>query len=298
MSVARLATEASPTVEPFCLTLSGAKLLLKSYFVARRAGITSAGEIALYAHLTVRALKREADWVQISTEVLARELDVTERTLTRWLGALTELGWIERRSALRSDGTREIARTRIPALTRTAPQADRTKAPVTTLEAAGQGGPITVAEAQPVIEALRFAPELRAVADPAMRERIRGEIVFGVLRCALSRLPDVALRINVARKKLRQRAWKTPRTMPSDFHACFARIQRELAPPPVPVPERVIPRVAIDAPPRGTTASAAQHLAAIAAHLGHPTHLSEKELLLGTYPRSGCSATPVSRGVP
>lgn len=295
MSPIRLATTASPTTAPLSLTVTGAKLLLKSYFVARQAGLSVSGEIALYAYLVTRALKRETDWVQISTEAIASELDVNERTLTRWLAALADRGWIERRAGLRSDGTREVARTRLPMLSRVRRTCDAQTRDVTRLEPEGQGT-ITAAEARPVLESLRHAPELTAIADRATRERIRAEITYSILRCALSRLPDLPLRLNVARKKLRERAWRTPRSMPPNFHATFARLVRELEPPePISGAKVAQRQPAAESHQRGLTPG--QYLEAIAHTLNHPTRMSEKETLLDNYPRASSSPPGMSVGV-
>lgn len=302
MTASRLATAASPASLPLALTPTGAKLLLKAYFAARRAGLAVAGETALYAYLVTRALKRESDWVQVSTEVLARELDVNERTMSRWLSALRDLGWIERRAASRGDGTLEVARTRIPALTRVSTRSHGPGCEVAALEPAGQGGVVTLDEARPILSELAAAPEIRAIGDLATRERICAEVLFAVTRCALSRLPTMALRINVARKKLRQRQWRTPRSMPSDFHGTFAAMRRaalgatssaEAGPPPHPSAERSPSR---EIPRSPQTAMA--HMTTIAALLDQTTPLSEKQPLLVTYPRASCSTPPMACGEP
>lgn len=303
MTASRLATVASPASAPLALTATGAKLLLKAYFAARRAGLAVAGETALYAHLVTRALKREADWVQVSTEVLARELDVNERTMTRWLSALRELGWIERRAASRGDGTLEVARTRIPALTRnSSPPRGVTECQVAALEPAGQGGSIGLDEAKPILAELAIAPEIRAIGDLATREKICAEVLFAVTRCALSRLPTMQLRLNVARKKLRQRQWRTPRSMPVEFHGAFANLRRAMlgdAPPTQSVVAPMRPRESAPMPVVARSPQTAMtHLAAIAAHLSQTTPMSEKQRLLESNPRASCSGTPLARGEP
>ena len=299
MPSARLVADAPPTKNPLDLTLSGAKLILKSYFAGKRAGFTVAGEMALYAHLITRALKREADWVQVATAVLARELDVNERTVTRWLGTLREAGWIERRAMSRGDGTLEIARTRLPALARPSSSSTARReqlADVASLAPAGQGTELTDAEIRPVLEALRDVPELRAIGDRATRTKITAEIVYAVTRCALSRLPTLPLRINVARKKLRERQWRTPRTMPSDFHARFARCT---TPGLDPAASPSIPAVIPSTPVVRTESTARDFLAQIAARLdsSHATRVSEKKPLLEKSPTAGCCATSNSETV-
>lgn len=300
MTSARLVAHAPPTTNALDLTLSGAKLILKSYFAGRRAGFAVAGEMALYAHLVTRALKREADWVQVATAVLARELDVNERTVTRWLGALREAGWIERRATSRGDGTLEIARTRMPALARqsSTPTPRREQpADVAALAQGGQGTEVTEAEIRPVLEALRDAPELRAIGDRATRTKVTAEIVYAVTRCALSRLPTLPLRINVARKKLRERQWRTPRTMPPDFHARFARFTAPgLEAPASPTVSAPV----VTTPLARTESTARDFLAQIAAKLdsSHPTRVSEKKPLLEKSPTAGCCATSNSETVP
>lgn len=296
MPSARLVANAPPPTNPLDLTLSGAKLILKSYFAGKRAGFTVAGEMALYAHLITRALKREADWVQVATAVLARELDVNERTVTRWLGSLRDAGWIERHATSRGDGTLEIARTRLPALARqSSTPAPRREQPadVSALAPGGQGTAITDAEIAPVLEALRDAPELRAIGDRATRTKVTAEIVYAVTRCALSRLPTLPLRINVARKKLRERQWRTPRTMPPDFHAQFARFTAPVLDGP-PSPSTI--SAVLTTPLVRTESTARDFLAQIAAKLGasHATRVSEKKPLLEKSPTAGCCATSKS----
>lgn len=291
MTTLNVALDEAPTKAVLALDARGAKLHLLSYHRARKAGLTPSGELALYALLTLRALKNERDWTQTASSVLAAELDVSERTVTRWLRALAKAGWIARRAVARSDGTLQVARTRMPALDRHTTASNR----VTEISQAaiGQGREPPIADAEEILSTLSGRTDFQRISDRGLRDRLAAEIVWSATACALARLPTRALALNVALKKIREKQWRTPRTMPSDYPAQLARRlphHFHRAHPEGTAPTFHAP-VAATTPDIRTRSVGARFLADLARQLDHKTDVSGNSLLLATYQEAGFCTT-------
>lgn len=278
----------APATKPFVLNLRGAKQQLLIYHRANAAGLVTSGPIALYALITKLALEKDRAWTETPARELAKQLDVHERSITRWFKDLVDCGWIQRRSIARADGTLETARTTVTAL--------RRDEPAPTPKAASQHERIAPPQAREALAAIDARPELRNYADAATRHRVRAEIVWSWHRGWLARLESDQHRVNTAMQMVRDRTWRSPRDMPTDFPALLAReLPAEFGrtatvvqlPTREPVPRN--PDVAARTP-----GIAEFNVASILKQLGVPTDLSDNKSPLGITPKGGYSAPPLS----
>lgn len=289
----------APGMGAFYLDDRGAKLLRSIYQRARKhkLGLT---DVALYAALIARANSEQRAWIQVPIVVLAGELGVKPKTISRAFAKLATAGWLRRHQSIGGAGEHEVTRTELLALTTSrstkASHHDSVVTQVASAPADAKERDLPIEKARAISEGLKKRVELAAIPVPSRRNQVAAEIAWSVLRCALSRLDSLEHGVNVALKKLRLGQWKTPRTMPSDFPTLLYR-ERAASPQAtdhaISTPAQTTASTATTVTPFRPASRdvAARHFAQLASFFGQGTEMSSNKATVEGYPESLCCAT-------